>query len=109
MKLKTSTKISLKFTILSFVIIVIFSLIISFVFFRTRYFKQKEMLIHDRAYEKPFFLNVIEKEQKVKRDKKSDENFKPFPNRREIVQEIPLSELKTDAYYCLETLQSLTQ
>jgi len=67
------------------------------------------MLIHDRAYEKPFFLNVIENEQKVKRDKKSDENFKPFPNRREIVQEIPLSELKTDAYYCLETLQSLTK
>ena len=67
------------------------------------------MLIHNRSYEKPFFLNVIENEQKMKRRQKPDENFTPFQNRRNIVQEIPLSELENEEYYRLETLESFTR
>jgi len=67
------------------------------------------MLIHNRSYEKPFFLNVIENEQKMKRREKPDENLTPFPNRRNIVQEIPLSELENEEYYRLEALESFTR
>ena len=59
MQLKTSTKISLKFTLFATVILLIFSVVIVALFFWTRYSKQKERLNINIAYEPPALLNII--------------------------------------------------
>ena len=59
MQLKTSTKISLKFTLFATVILLIFSAIIVVLFFDTRYAKQKEKLSINIDYEPPVLLKII--------------------------------------------------
>ena len=65
MKLKTSTKISLKFTLLSVVTIAFFSTLILEGFFNTRFNKQWEILHNDKDYQKPFLLNMFHPEKKM--------------------------------------------
>ena len=59
MQLKTSTKISLKFTLFATVILLIFSVIIVILFFGTWYSKQKERLHINIDYEPPMLLSII--------------------------------------------------
>jgi ABC-type phosphate transport system permease subunit len=59
MQLKTSTRISLKFTLCATIILLCFSMIIVVLFFETRYSKQKERLSTNIAYEPPALLTII--------------------------------------------------
>jgi signal transduction histidine kinase len=61
MQLKTSTKISLKFTFFASVILFIFSFVIFVLFFRTRYSKQKARLYVNAEYEPPFLLEFVQR------------------------------------------------
>jgi signal transduction histidine kinase len=59
MQLKTSTKISLKFTFFTTILLLIFSILIIALFFRTWYSKQQESLHINTEYESPILLNII--------------------------------------------------
>ena len=59
MQLKTSTKISLKFTFFATVVLLIFSAVISALFFGTRYSKQRERLYINVDYAPPFLLELV--------------------------------------------------
>lgn len=60
MKLKTSTKISLKFTLFASIILFIFSFVIFILFFSTRYSKQKARLSMNADYEPPLLLEFVQ-------------------------------------------------
>lgn len=110
MKLKTSTKISLRFTFMTMLVLCFFSCLIFFLFFNTRYYKQQDLLLHEWAYPIPNFLkimhdwddsfhhnpNVIEFEKWNKSPDTpaflDEDNRPPFPNN--IKQEINFFQLQ---------------
>ncbi|MDR3169390.1 MAG: hypothetical protein LBU27_06650 [Candidatus Peribacteria bacterium] len=59
MQFKTSTKISLKFTIFATFIVVIFSVLVFILFFKTWYEKQAERLFLDKDYQPPMLLTIV--------------------------------------------------
>lgn len=59
MKLKTSTKISLRFTFMTMLVLCFFSCLIFFLFFNTRYYKQQDLLLNEWEYPIPTFLKII--------------------------------------------------
>ncbi|GHW02494.1 hypothetical protein AGMMS50249_2800 [candidate division SR1 bacterium] len=59
MKLKTSTKISLKFTLFTSAILIVFSIIVCLLFFSTRYHKQQQRLVMNSDYSQPVMLDFI--------------------------------------------------
>ncbi|MDR2541447.1 MAG: hypothetical protein LBD11_06960 [Candidatus Peribacteria bacterium] len=59
MQFKTSTKISLKFTFFTTIVLLIFSVLILSLFFQTRYSKQEDRLLMNGEYVPPFLLEFM--------------------------------------------------
>ncbi|MDD2537722.1 MAG: hypothetical protein PHU61_04525 [Candidatus Absconditabacteria bacterium] len=65
MKLKTSTKISLKFTLFASILLLIFSFLLIPSFFQTRYSKQQNRLhMREIRYERPLFFKFMKFDEK---------------------------------------------
>jgi signal transduction histidine kinase len=127
MQLKTSTKISLKFTLFATVILLIFSVVIFILFFGTRYSKQKERLHINKAYQPPMLLTTIisnvspgEPQPLFTRNIKKDETTKNaiiisknavhLPLTNATPTEIPLEELsEKNGYYLFNFLSFISQ
>jgi signal transduction histidine kinase len=117
MQLKTSTKISLKFTFFATIILLFFSLVIFVLFFATRYSKQKARFSMNMEYEPPFLLEFVHTgplgttRQEREIDPSSRREIGPdtaklpralFSKDTTAFQEAPLSEMTTDnGYYTL--------
>ncbi|MDR2191150.1 MAG: HAMP domain-containing histidine kinase [Candidatus Peribacteria bacterium] len=120
MQLKTSTKISLKFTFFTMVVLMVFSQIILVLFFETRYTKQQARLYVNTTYQPPFLLdllhntfwdkNALFKKNILKRMKTDIKNlrlsnvhtFTPlFPRPQvDVIAEFPLEEFtEANGYY----------
>ncbi|MDR0860340.1 MAG: HAMP domain-containing histidine kinase [Candidatus Peribacteria bacterium] len=59
MQFKTSTKISLKFTFFTTIVLLIFSFLIFALFFRARYSKQEDRLLMNGEYTPPYLLEFV--------------------------------------------------
>lgn len=116
MQCKTSTKISLKFTFFTMVIVVIFSLLIFIFFFNTWYRKQSERLIIDKDYQPPMMLTIISGLGQVQRGRgRENGNIVPGANQTmqrltPSVQEIPQGSFtKQEDRYPLQFLSFISR